>query len=58
MNIMTFVYIAFAVFTAIGFITGLIKGLFRSTLDAGCVAINGIASGITATIVEKNFIKP
>ena len=58
MNIMTFVYIAFAVFTAIGFITGLIKGLFRSTLDAGCVAINGIASGITATIVAKNVIKP
>lgn len=55
---MMYVYIAFAVFAAIGFITGLIKGLFRSTLDAGCVAINGIASGITATIVAKNVIKP
>lgn len=55
---MIYVYIAFAVFAAIGFITGLIKGLFRSALDVGFVAVNGIASGITATIVAKNVIKP
>ncbi len=58
MDIMTYIYIAFAVFATIGFITGLIKGLFRSTIDAACVAINAAASGITSTIVAKNVINP
>ncbi len=58
MNIMMFVYIAFGVMALIGFITGLIKGLFRSMLDVAFVAVNAIASSVTATIIAKNVVKP
>ena len=58
MNIMTYVYIAFGAFALIGFVTGLIKGLYRSILDVIFVAINAIASGVTASIVAKNVVSP
>ena len=53
-----FVYIAFGVMALIGFITGIIKGLFRSILDVIFVAINAIASGVTASVLAKNVVKP
>ena len=57
-DIMMYVYIAFGAVALIGFIIGIIKGLFRSLLEVAFVALNALLSGFGATHIAKAIVKP
>lgn len=57
-NIMMYVYIAFGAVALIGFIIGIIKGLFRSLLEVVFVALNALLSGLCSLLFAKAIVKP